>query len=77
LNAIGAREIDEQWIQDLSGIRYPVAIFSVEIHIGQIVLYGMDVVGRNQISEVIIGRDVLNQLIVLMNGLAYTTEIQN
>jgi hypothetical protein len=33
--------------------------------------------GRSQTTEVIFGRDVLNQLIVTLNGLAFITEISD
>lgn len=77
LRAIGAREIDKQWVYDLSGIRFQVPIYSVEIQIGSLALHGMEVIGRNQTTEIIVGRDVLNHLIVTMNGLAYVTEVQD
>lgn len=77
LRAIGAREVDRRWVQDLGGIRYNVGVFGVQILIGDIVMPSIEVVGRAGIDEAIIGRDVLNQLIVTMNGLAYVTEISD
>lgn len=77
LREIGARKADERWLRDLSGISYRVTLYKVRIRIGSLVLYGIEVVGREGISEVIVGRDVLNQLIVTLNGLAQVTEISD
>lgn len=75
LQAIGARKLDDRWVRDLSNVRFLAPIYSVQIIIGSVVLYGIEVIGRSQATEIIIGRDVLNQLIVTLNGLANTTEI--
>jgi hypothetical protein len=77
LHTIGARKLDERWVRDLSEVRFLAPLYAVEIRLGPVVLYGMEVVGRNQTTEVIIGRDVLNQLIVTLNGLAFVKEIQD
>lgn len=77
LRSIGAREIDRRWVQDLAGIRYRVAVFGVRVLIGDNALPLMEVVGRAGTDEVIIGRDILNQLIVTLNGLAYMTDISD
>ncbi len=77
LRAIKARKLDQRWVQDLSGVRYPVTIYSVQLDINSLILYGIEAIGRESINEVIIGRDVLNQLVVTLNGLAHTTEISD
>ena len=77
LRAIRARETDDRWVKDVSGLRYPVPIYMVQLQIGDFVLSGMEVVGRDGIDEVIVGRDVLNQFIVTLNGLANVTEIRD
>lgn len=77
LRAMGAREVDRRWVKDLAGIRYSVGVFGVQILIGDIVMPTMEVVGRAGIDDTIIGRDVLNQLIVTLNGLAYVTDISD
>jgi hypothetical protein len=76
LRSIGARETDQRWVRDLSGIRYPVEMYTVQIAIGSLVLPGMEVVGRERTNEIIIGRDVLNQMVVTMNDLAHVTELE-
>lgn len=77
LRTVGARKLDQRWAKDLSGIRYPVTIYAVQLVIDSLVLYGIEAIGREGTNEVIIGRDVLNQLIVTLNGLAYVTEISD
>ncbi len=77
LRAIGARDVDDRWVRDASGLRVPVTIFMVQLRIGTTVLPSMEVVGRTGFNETIIGRDVLNQFIVTLNGLANITEIQD
>lgn len=75
LRAIGARPVDRRWVRDLAGIRYAVVVYSVRLQIGDLLMPEMEVVGREGITEIIIGRDVLNQLIVTLNGLAFVTEV--
>ena len=77
LRTIGAREIDERWIRDLSGVRYPVVIYAVQLQIGSLTLSSMEIVGQERTNEVIVGRDVLNQLLITLNGLAHITEVRD
>ena len=77
LLAIGARQIDRRWVRDLYGIRHPAPIYGVQIEIGDLLLPGIEVIGRPGIDEIIVGRDVLNQLIVTLNGLAHVAEVRD
>jgi len=77
LQAIGARDVDDRWVRDASGLRVPVTIYVVQLQIGSSALPSVEVVGRTGSSETIIGRDVLNQFIVTLNGLANVTEIRD
>lgn len=77
LRAIGARPVDRRWGRDLAGIRYAVAVYAVRLQIGELSMPQMEVVGREGITEIIIGRDVLNQLIITLNGLAFVTEVSD
>jgi hypothetical protein len=77
LRNISARKLDQWWVEDLSGLRFPVTIYGVQLAIGEMVLYGLEVIGRPNARELIVGRDVLNQLIVTLNGLAHVTEISD
>ncbi len=77
LQAIDARDIDDRWVRDYYGTRRQIPIYAVQLQIGSIILYGMEVIGREGTDEVLVGRDVLNQLNVKLNGLANITEISN
>lgn len=77
LRSIGARPVDRRWVRDLAGVRYAVVVYAVQLQIGDLLLSEMEVVGREGIAEVIIGRDILNQLIVTLNGLAFVTEVSD
>lgn len=75
LQTVGARKIDDRWVKDAHGLRYPVATYAVQLRLGSLMLYGIEVIGRKGIDEVLVGRDVLNQLVVTLNGLALTSHI--
>ncbi|MEM9774152.1 MAG: retroviral-like aspartic protease family protein [Chloroflexota bacterium] len=47
----------------------------VSIEIGEIMIWGIQAMADKSNSEAIIGRDVLNQLVVTLNGLSETIEI--
>jgi len=74
LHRIGAIPSDEQWLRGVTGKRVKVELYTLFIHIGNYKVY-LPVVGGVVGNEVIIGRDVLNQFIVTLNGLASIVEI--
>ena len=43
-------------------------MYLVDVQIGDIVLPGIEVVGDEVVDEIVVGRDVLNQLSVLLDG---------
>ncbi len=57
-------------MRGVSGVGHSVDIYLVSMRIGPIAVNGIRVIGDRQGNELIIGRDVLNQLIVTLNGLA-------
>lgn len=77
LQAIGARDIDDRWVRDYYGIRHAAPIYDVNLQIGSLVLPHIEVVGRQGTNEILVGRDILNQLIVTLNGLANVTEVSD
>lgn len=77
LRSIGARQTDRRWVRDLAGVRYGVSVYAVRIQIGDLTTPLLEVVGREGIDEIIVGRDVLNQFIVTLNGLAFVTDISD
>jgi len=74
LDQIGALPSGEQWLSGIAGERYEVELYSIFIQIGNYSIYAR-VVGDEVNNEVIIGRDILNQFIVTLNGLASVVEL--
>lgn len=77
LRAINAPRVERAQIRTVSGVAHSVELFSVVIQIGNIRLGGIRAVGMSNLAEPILGRDILNHLIVTLNGLAGVTEISD
>ncbi|MCB0034195.1 MAG: retroviral-like aspartic protease family protein [Anaerolineales bacterium] len=75
LGQIAARHLDHRWARAIEGTRYAVNTYLVTIHIGSEQLNGIQVIANEHTDEVIIGRDVLNQLHLTLDGLGLTTTI--
>ncbi|MEZ4710264.1 MAG: retroviral-like aspartic protease family protein [Caldilineaceae bacterium] len=73
---IDARRLDRAFARNMDGSRYEIVLYSVRIMIGSYVMHGVEVIANEKTSEVVVGRDVLNQLIVILNGLAGVSEIE-
>jgi predicted aspartyl protease len=77
LKRIKAKKVDERRVRDTSGLSYPVDIYAVSITVGPFKHPAIEVVGNLQSEDTILGRDILNHLIVTLNGLAYIAEISD
>ena len=77
LSQVNARQVGEGVIRGVIGNRRLVALYEVLIQIGPLALGKFQVVGMEDESDIILGRDVLNQLIVTLNGLAQVAEISD
>lgn len=75
LNVIGADYKETSWMRGTAGGRVEVDLYLVAIRIGSNLINGLHVIGSPNQNEAIIGRDVLNRLVVTLNGHAETTEI--
>jgi predicted aspartyl protease len=76
LNAIKAPFIRTHTMVSVNNTRHTVDIYRLRIRVGAgPALYGVRAVATPQGGEAILGRDVLNHLIVTLNGLAGVTEI--
>ncbi|MCA9919352.1 MAG: retroviral-like aspartic protease family protein [Anaerolineales bacterium] len=75
LQRLGADLIGWGRMVGVSGISQRVPIYAVQLSIGQIDLGTVRVLGYRTTDNPIVGRNVLNQLIVTLNGLAQVTEI--
>jgi predicted aspartyl protease len=77
LTRVDARHTDIGWARTVTGQRYQVNLYLVTLSIGDNILYGVEVIGNIHTSEVIIGRDVLNQLVVVLDGPGETAEVRD
>ena len=76
LKKVRARYIETRRLRGISGLGYPVKTYLVTIRIGPHTIYGIEAVAIEPKSEPLIGRDVLNQLVVTLDGPATTTEVK-
>ena len=75
LKQIGARRVDTRTASGVSSVRYAVDIDEVGLAIGHYTLPKIYAVSDRQNSQMIVGRDVLNEFLVMLNGLANVVEI--
>lgn len=74
ITQLGATSQEKRWLSGIAGGRYSVGMYTLFVKLGSFEMY-VPVVGDPTNNEVILGRDVLNHLIVALNGLAETVEI--
>jgi predicted aspartyl protease len=77
LKEIRARKVQTGWLRGTALNRVKIDLYAVSLRLSTFHLGLMRVVGSDHYEEAILGRDVLNQLIVTMNGLASTVEISD
>ena len=75
LEEIGARLVGAARIRSVLGDSQVADIYLVSLQIGPHVLGAVRVVAGPEGDEIIVGRNVLNQLVVTLNGLASAVEI--
>lgn len=75
LGALNAKPIDHIRIRGLFGASRSTKLYVVDLHIGLHHIHAVEVAALPAGDENIIGRDVLNHLIVTLNGLASVTEV--
>ena len=75
LDAIGSESIRKTQMVGVAGIGVQVEMHLLILHLGSLTVYGVEAVADKQNGEAIIGRNVLNQLVVTLNGIAGVTEI--
>ncbi|MBN1659448.1 MAG: hypothetical protein JXA93_13675 [Anaerolineae bacterium] len=68
LDGIGARPVMETGLCSQWGERRVVYLYLVSVRIGDIELPGTYVVGDEQSDEIVIGRNVLNELKIWLDG---------
>lgn len=77
LNQIHAPTTAEMSIRSQWGERRRVLLYLVDVQIGGLTLPGVEVVGDELSSEVVLGRDILNRLRVLLDGPKGLVEVQS
>ena len=75
LIASQARYVEQRLMRGVIGEAVTVNLYLTAVHIGEHVVQGVRAIGVPVGSEVIIGRDVLNQIEVTLDGPAQETRI--
>jgi hypothetical protein len=65
---VGAEETAPGWMVGITGHRQPVALYFVDIYIGELAFPGVRVIADKTAQEIILGRDVLNKLPLFLDG---------
>jgi hypothetical protein len=77
LRQIDAIYVDTLFIRGVTGVRERVNLFAVDVHIGVEIIPNIYAVAMKPETELILGRDVINNLIVSLNGLAQVVEVSS
>jgi len=75
LTEIGARSVGRKFLRGVTGNRELVGIYLVVIHMPTGISYGIRAVATDGSNEVILGRDVLNQWRITLDGPGEIVEI--
>lgn len=75
LEAVDALYEDSVRLQGVLGDSEPVDRYTVAIRLGSLTLHGIQAVAIPSGAESIIGRDLLNNLVVTLNGPAFVTQV--
>lgn len=76
LEAIGVDFKESLWMRGVAGGRVKVDLYLVGIRIGELTVPGNHVVAIRDDQDAVVGRDVLNQLVVTLDGIGSTTEVR-
>jgi predicted aspartyl protease len=75
LKRIGARKYQKKWMRTITGQRAQIDLYRISLQIADQPPVRLAVAGDPQLSEAIVGRDLLNQLVVKLDGPALAVEI--
>ncbi len=75
LDQVQARRSERAWMSTAAGTRRIVNLYVISLRIGDYEQRALSVIAGLDSEEAMIGRDVLNYLILTLNGLASVTEI--
>lgn len=72
---IGARVVGQGRLSGVTGVSVEVEVFRVVIYMPTGITYGIRAIGSEESDVVILGRDVLNQWRIVLDGPGETVEI--
>ena len=75
LQQVGARRERKSWVTGVTGVRTQIDIYTVALNFGPFAFDDIEIAAGKQKDEIIVGRDLLNQFIVTLDGLASVVEI--
>jgi len=75
LEEVDTPVIDTRWARNITGGRYRVAMYLADLSIGPLRFPATEVIANHQTDEIVLGRDVLNQLITILDGPAGVVSI--
>ena len=75
LTQVRARKGRQAWLRGMTGQRIAVDLYLISLRLGPYSQQALWVAGGISPDEIILGRDVLNHLVVTLNGLASIVEI--
>ena len=74
LQTVGARHVETRRMRGVTGVAQMVDLYAVTIELGNQIVPAIWTIATLD-NEVILGRDVLNQLVITLNGPAEVTEV--
>ncbi len=77
LLGIGAEETAPGWLTSFSGDCLPVALYFVDVLVGELVFPAIRVAGTARLTEALLGRDVLNKLMLVLDGPQAETSVMD
>ncbi len=77
LRQLGAEPVNKRRVVDASGISYQVEVYVVALRVGPYQHPAVEILANRQSHDVLLGRNILNHMIVTLNGLAYMVEISD
>lgn len=75
IEELGAEYVGERMLYGTTGVGEEVDTYLIVVRIGPYTIYRVEAVAIVGGAEGLVGRDVLNQLVVTLNGLANETQI--
>lgn len=75
LQAIKARRTRKAWMRGTTGDRTLVDLYVIAVGVGDLKQGYHEVIGSALDDEILIGRDILNHLLVVLNGPAQSVQI--